>query len=101
MPISTDTINTFSSNFGTINRPYQNQPLNIGSTTVVSSTSHLFPSALGTEASIPGMPLTTPINLPGMPPITVSATLPYYTLEGLQVNPPTTLSETSHMTISH
>lgn len=98
MPSSTDTVNTFSSNFG-INRPYQNQSLNIGSTTVVSSTSHLFPSAHGTEASIPGMPLTTPINLPGMPPITVSATLPYYTLEGLQVNPPTS-NETSHVTIS-
>ena len=35
--------------------------------------------------SIPGMPMTTPITLPGMPPITVSATLPYTTLEGLQV----------------
>jgi len=31
------------------------------------------------------MPVTTPISLPGMPPITVSATLPYTTLEGLQV----------------
>jgi hypothetical protein len=30
------------------------------------------------------MPVTTPISLPGMPPITVSATLPYTTL-GLQV----------------
>ncbi|KAJ9596181.1 hypothetical protein L9F63_027196, partial [Diploptera punctata] len=35
--------------------------------------------------NIPGMPVTTPISLPGMPPITVSATLPYNTLEGLQV----------------
>ncbi|KAK7793272.1 hypothetical protein R5R35_006771 [Gryllus longicercus] len=44
--------------------------------------------------SIPGMPVTTPISLPGMPPITVSATLPFTALEGLQVannssSPPT------------
>jgi hypothetical protein len=32
----------------------------------------------------PGMPLTTPISLPGMPPITVSATLPYSAIESLQ-----------------
>lgn len=32
---------------------------------------------------IPGMPVTTPISLPGMPPITVSATLPYSTIEAL------------------
>uniref|UniRef100_A0A6M2DPI3 Putative golgi reassembly stacking protein grasp65 n=1 Tax=Xenopsylla cheopis TaxID=163159 RepID=A0A6M2DPI3_XENCH len=32
-----------------------------------------------------GMPLTTPINLPGMPPITVSATLPIATLESLHI----------------
>ncbi|XP_050429837.1 Golgi reassembly-stacking protein 2 isoform X2 [Adelges cooleyi] len=34
----------------------------------------------------PGMPLTTPISLPGMPPITVSATLPYSALESLQID---------------
>ncbi|KAK3863751.1 hypothetical protein Pcinc_030507 [Petrolisthes cinctipes] len=33
--------------------------------------------------SIPGMPVTTPINLPGMPPITVSATLPPDSFQGI------------------
>ncbi|XP_025194849.1 Golgi reassembly-stacking protein 2 [Melanaphis sacchari] len=33
-----------------------------------------------------GMPLTTPISLPGMPPITVSATLPYSAIESLQID---------------
>lgn len=32
------------------------------------------------------MPLTTPISLPGMPPITVSATLPYSAIESLQID---------------
>lgn len=36
------------------------------------------------QPNIPGMPVTTPISLPGMPPITVSATLPYATLEAIQ-----------------
>nr|CAD7431017.1 unnamed protein product [Timema monikensis] len=39
----------------------------------------------GGGLSIPGMPVTTPISLPGMPPITVSATLPLTALQGLQV----------------
>lgn len=34
----------------------------------------------------PGMPLTTPISLPGMPPITVSATLPYSAIESLNID---------------
>lgn len=34
------------------------------------------------QPTIPGMPFTTPINLPGLPPITVSATMPYNTLGG-------------------
>lgn len=34
----------------------------------------------------PGIPLTTPISLPGMPPITVSATLPYSAIESLQID---------------
>jgi len=46
-----------------------------------------------TMPSIPGMPMTTPITLPGMPPITVSATLPYTTLEGLQVTGGTSESQ--------
>lgn len=36
------------------------------------------------QPNIPGMPVTTPISLPGMPPITVSATLPYATVEAIQ-----------------
>nr|XP_027218372.1 Golgi reassembly-stacking protein 2-like [Penaeus vannamei] len=40
--------------------------------------------------SIPGMPVTTPINLPGMPPITVSATLPPESFQGIPSNPPAT-----------
>ncbi|PSN44501.1 hypothetical protein C0J52_09066 [Blattella germanica] len=95
--------------------PYPPHPATVGGSTTVASTSHLFPlpvrSGVETAAtasgvvpsvvrtantlatsfsqppvpSIPGMPVTTPISLPGMPPITVSATLPYNTLEGLQV----------------
>nr|CAD7588411.1 unnamed protein product [Timema genevievae] len=42
----------------------------------------------GGGLSIPGMPVTTPISLPGMPPITVSATLPLTALQGLQVGSP-------------
>nr|CAD7448500.1 unnamed protein product [Timema bartmani] len=42
----------------------------------------------GGGLSIPGMPVTTPISLPGMPPITVSATLPLTALQGLQVGNP-------------
>ncbi|KAL0272334.1 UNVERIFIED_CONTAM: hypothetical protein PYX00_005349 [Menopon gallinae] len=34
------------------------------------------------QPTIPGMPFTTPINLPGLPPITVSATVPTTTLTG-------------------
>ncbi|XP_050717052.1 Golgi reassembly-stacking protein 2-like [Eriocheir sinensis] len=36
--------------------------------------------------SIPGMPVTTPINLPGMPPITVSATLPPESFQNISSN---------------
>ncbi|KAJ9599802.1 hypothetical protein L9F63_026351 [Diploptera punctata] len=90
-------------------------PAQVGGSTTVGGTGHLFPlpprSGIETAATasgvmpsvvktantlassfsqppapnIPGMPVTTPISLPGMPPITVSATLPYNTLEGLQV----------------
>ncbi|XP_063225154.1 Golgi reassembly-stacking protein 2 [Bacillus rossius redtenbacheri] len=38
----------------------------------------------GPAPTIPGMPLTTPISLPGMPPITVSASVPYTALQGVQ-----------------
>ncbi|KAK7065330.1 Golgi reassembly-stacking protein 1 [Halocaridina rubra] len=41
--------------------------------------------------SIPGMPVTTPISLPGMPPITVSATLPPESFQGI----PSTAQPTS------
>lgn len=34
----------------------------------------------------PGVSVTTPISLPGMPPITVSATLPYSAIEGLHID---------------
>lgn len=37
-----------------------------------------------TMPSIPGMPVTTPISLPGMPPITVSATLPPDAFQSMQ-----------------
>ncbi|XP_045593270.1 Golgi reassembly-stacking protein 2 [Procambarus clarkii] len=40
--------------------------------------------------SIPGMPVTTPINLPGMPPITVSATLPPESFQGIPSSPQAT-----------
>lgn len=40
-----------------------------------------------TVPSIPGMPVTTPISLPGMPPITVSATLPPESFQGIATNP--------------
>ncbi|XP_042218271.1 Golgi reassembly-stacking protein 2-like isoform X2 [Homarus americanus] len=43
-----------------------------------------------TMPSIPGMPVTTPITLPGMPPITVSATLPPESFQGIPSNPQTT-----------
>ena len=48
-----------------------------------------YTTAQQTQASeglptIPGMPVTTPINLPGMPPITVSATVPAAALQALQ-----------------
>lgn len=33
-----------------------------------------------------GVSVTTPIALPGMPPITVSATLPYSAIEGLNID---------------
>lgn len=39
------------------------------------------------QPTIPGMPFTTPINLPGLPPITVSATMPYNTLAGYPGQP--------------
>ncbi|XP_054258703.1 Golgi reassembly-stacking protein 2 [Macrosteles quadrilineatus] len=55
---------------------------------VVPSVAHMATSAI-TQPSIPGMPVTTPISLPGMPPITVSATLPYATLEAIQSTEPT------------
>ncbi|XP_046680896.1 Golgi reassembly-stacking protein 2 isoform X1 [Homalodisca vitripennis] len=54
---------------------------------VVPSIAHMATSAI-TQPSIPGMPVTTPISLPGMPPITVSATLPYATLEAIQSTEP-------------
>ncbi|XP_071516186.1 uncharacterized protein Grasp65 [Panulirus ornatus] len=44
-------------------------------------------TATPTMPSIPGMPVTTPINLPGMPPITVSATLPPESFQGIPSNP--------------
>lgn len=88
-------------------------PALAGGSVTVTGTSHLFPlpprSGIETMATasgvvpsvvrtattlatsfpqpapgIPGMPVTMPISLPGMPPITVSTTLPYTTL-GLQV----------------
>lgn len=65
-------------------------------TTLATSFSQPAPSIPGmpvTMPSIPGMPMTTPITLPGMPPITVSATLPYTTLEGLQVTGGTSESQ--------
>lgn len=40
----------------------------------------------GQPPTIPGMPLTTPLSLPGMPPITVSASVPFTTLEGLHIS---------------
>lgn len=43
-------------------------------------------AAAPTMPSIPGMPVTTPINLPGMPPITVSATLPPESFQGIASN---------------
>ncbi|XP_044743084.1 Golgi reassembly-stacking protein 2 [Chrysoperla carnea] len=50
-----------------------------------------------------GVPLTTPISLPGLPPITVSATLPPNTFEGLQTSnnqtvlpPPVSSVQQSH-----
>ncbi|XP_068233257.1 Golgi reassembly-stacking protein 2 isoform X5 [Palaemon carinicauda] len=45
-----------------------------------------FSTAPPTVPSIPGMPVTTPINLPGMPPITVSATLPPESFQGIATN---------------
>jgi len=65
-------------------------------TTLTTSFPQPAPSIPGmpvTMPSIPGMPMTTPITLPGMPPITVSATLPYTTLEGLQVTGGTSESQ--------
>jgi len=65
-------------------------------TTLATSFPQPAPSIPGmpvTMPSIPGMPMTTPITLPGMPPITVSATLPYTTLEGLQVTGGTSESQ--------
>lgn len=41
------------------------------------------------QPSIPGMPLTTPINLPGMPPITVSASVPLNTINNYSPQQPT------------
>uniref|UniRef100_A0A2P2I2L7 Golgi reassembly-stacking protein 2-like n=1 Tax=Hirondellea gigas TaxID=1518452 RepID=A0A2P2I2L7_9CRUS len=41
----------------------------------------------GALPSIPGMPVTTPISLPGMPPITVSASLPPAALQNIQQQP--------------
>lgn len=35
---------------------------------------------------VQGVSVTTPISLPGMPPITVSATLPYSAIEGLHID---------------
>lgn len=65
-------------------------------TTLATSFPQPAPSIPGmpvTMSGIPGMPMTTPITLPGMPPITVSATLPYTTLEGLQVTGGTSESQ--------
>lgn len=47
-------------------------------------------TATPTMPSIPGMPVTTPINLPGMPPITVRATLPPESFQGISSNPQAT-----------
>lgn len=80
--------------------------------TSVGSTQHLFPqpasqpsanivtSVPQTPSPIPSgfldsfvsQPVTTPISLPGMPPITVSATLPLSTIEALQNERQTTVS---------
>jgi hypothetical protein len=51
---------------------------------VSKRTVHHVPGFPQPAPGIPGMPVTMPISLPGMPPITVSTTLPYTTL-GLQV----------------
>lgn len=50
------------------------------------------------QPNIPGMPVTTPISLPGMPPITVSATLPYSTLEAIQSADPNNHKSASPVT---
>lgn len=73
-----------SSGFSMPNAPYSTVPV-YNSATMINNVP---PSA--NQINYPfnyqsGMPLTTPINLPGMPPITVSATLPIATLECLQV----------------
>lgn len=36
------------------------------------------------DTSFATQPVTTPISLPGMPPITVSASLPFNTIEAIQ-----------------
>nr|CAD7407134.1 unnamed protein product [Timema poppensis] len=61
-------------------------PASVPSLPAVNNLTEFHPAmAGGGGLSIPGMPVTTPISLPGMPPITVSATLPLTALQGLQV----------------
>ena len=64
--------------------PYVN-PGVFGGATYTPSTTNYFPQESANQPSIPGMPLTTPINLPGYPPLTVSAALPFPTLESMQL----------------
>lgn len=49
------------------------------------------PCFLGTavpqNSTTSGISVTTPITIPGMPPITVNATLPYSAFEGLHIDP--------------
>lgn len=58
---------------------------NVDSSAVPNRASPAMPMGPGQPPSIPGMPLTTPLSLPGMPPITVSASVPFTTLEGLHL----------------
>lgn len=85
--------------------PTNQEPWNAGATQI-GTTQHLFPqppqgaiapvvasTVFPTSSAVPsniidtsfaGKAVTTPISLPGMPPITVSATLPLNTIEAIQ-----------------
>uniref|UniRef100_A0A146LRT4 Golgi reassembly-stacking protein 2 n=1 Tax=Lygus hesperus TaxID=30085 RepID=A0A146LRT4_LYGHE len=89
MPSYTNTVTPSGSpwqpgDIGTTQHLFPQPPQSAPSTVMPTVPQTSVPIPPGLLDSFASQPVTTPISLPGMPPITVSATLPLSTIEALQ-----------------